>query len=245
MESSFTLFEKLRAGSVHLFTSLGIVAAFLAILAVADHQWQTVALWLGIAQIIDGIDGTLARWWRVKEVLPHWDGKSIDYVVDFSTYAVVPAYFMYEAALFPDLYAQSTAAAILLTSAMYYGKDGMVSDDLYFVGFPVMWNVTAVYLFFVVHWSPWLNLAFVLFLCILHFVPIKFPYPSRSKQFSKLTVAMCVLLVAACAVIVYNYPTPCIGWQAIAIAAVLYYLAIGIYVTIRKEVNTTKCVSKI
>ena len=36
---------------------------------------------------LDGIDGTFARMAKVKEVLPHVDGKMIDYVIDFFTYA--------------------------------------------------------------------------------------------------------------------------------------------------------------
>ncbi|MBK8473259.1 MAG: phosphatidylcholine synthase [Sphingobacteriales bacterium] len=228
-----SLFAQLRAGSVHLFTSMGVVAGFLALLAVADHRWQAVALWLGVAQIIDGIDGTFARRWRVKEVLPNWDGRSIDYVVDFTTYAVVPAYFMYEAALFPPVLAVGLSAAVLLTSAMYYGKDGMVSDDFYFVGFPVMWNAAAVYLFFVVDWTDWANAAFVAFLCALHFVPIKFPYPSRTALFSRLTIVVSALLVLSCAMAVYQYPNTQPIWQWLAIAAVLYYLLLGLYVTFK------------
>lgn len=229
MQTQFSLFEKLRAGSVHLFTSFGIVAGFLALVSISRHEWQMAALWLGIAQVIDGIDGTFARIWRVKEILPKWDGESIDYVVDFTTYAVVPTYFMYEAQLFPDAWAMPVCAAILLTSAMYYGKTGMVSDDLCFVGFPVMWNTTAIALFFVLHWSVWANMALSIFLCICHFIPIKFPYPSRGQRFMKLTIAVSILAVISCIVIVYQYPSQNPYWQAIAIIAALYYWALGIY----------------
>jgi phosphatidylcholine synthase len=229
MQNTFTAFEKLRAGSVHLFTSFGIVAGFLALLAISQHEWQMAALWLGVAQIIDGIDGTFARKWRVKEVLPNWDGESIDYVVDFTTYAVVPAYFMYEAQLFPPDWALPISALVLLTSAMYYGKSGMVSDDLCFVGFPVMWNVTAIFVFFVVHWAQWANAALVVFLCICHFVPIKFPYPSRGQRLMGLTIAVSVLAVVACTVLVYQYPAQNSILQVITIATALYYWIIGIY----------------
>ncbi len=55
--------------------------------------------WLLVALLIDGIDGTLARVFKVKEVLPNVSGKTIDTVVDFTNYAVVPAYFFYAAAI--------------------------------------------------------------------------------------------------------------------------------------------------
>ena len=75
---------------VHLFTSTGVLAAFMAIRAISELQagWQKEAmLWLILALFIDGVDGAMARAVKAREVLPGWDGKYIDYVIDFLTYA--------------------------------------------------------------------------------------------------------------------------------------------------------------
>jgi len=110
---------------------------------------------LFLTQFIDGIDGYFARKYRVKEVLPHISGKNIDYVIDFTTYAVIPAYLLYSATLdgipvdqggqflLPHSLRGLSASIILLVSTLYYGKRNMVSDDMYFIGFPVMWNLVA------------------------------------------------------------------------------------------------------
>lgn len=232
--NNYTLFQKILAGSVHFFTSLGIVAGFMAILAIIDHRWQATVFWLIVCQIIDGVDGTLARRFRVTEVLPNWSGKSIDYVVDFCTYAVIPALFMYSANVFPPNLNLWAAAAVLLTSAMYYGKDGMVSEDNYFVGFPVLWNAVAVYLVLIWHWSPWANLIFVLLLCILHFVPIKFPYPSQMPRFRALTVGMAVLIAIAMSAITFLFPERNIILEIVASIGACYFFGLSLWVSLKK-----------
>ena len=95
-------------------------------------------LWLFVTLIIDSVDGTFARLFKVREVLPNFDGKMIDYVIDFAIYAIIPAYFIHEAPLLPEDFKLIGATIILLVSAIYYGLDGMVSNDYYFIGFPVM-----------------------------------------------------------------------------------------------------------
>ena len=54
-------------------------------LAAARHHWVAMFGWLAVALFIDGIDGTLARRFRVAEVLPRWSGDALDLVVDFTT----------------------------------------------------------------------------------------------------------------------------------------------------------------
>lgn len=202
---------RLGAWSVHLLTSSGIVAGFFSIVCIAENQFLWAFFWLFVAFIIDAIDGTFARIFRVGEVLPQMSGKTIDYVVDFCNYAVVPAFLMYSAKmgdgsgqfLLTDEGRIWGAAAILLVSSVYYGKDGMVSSDYFFIGFPVMWNFVAFYVYYVFNLPPIGNLIAVFFFCILHFVPIKFLYPSRTRRFMALNVLMSVLFVLSNAVLLF------------------------------------------
>jgi phosphatidylcholine synthase len=163
-------------------------------------------LWLWVCFIIDGLDGTFARLANVKETLPDWDGKTIDYVIDFCTYAVIPAYFMYEAPMLGEAWRFPIAAIVLLTSAMYYGKMGMVSTDNYFIGFPVLWNFVIFYQFFVFQTSETTNIITTLLLCVLHFVPIKVPYPSQSLGFRWLHMVALTVAILSNALLLYYYP---------------------------------------
>lgn len=187
--------HKAAAWSVHLFTASGMVAGFLAIVAVSEGRFFHAFAWLFAAFVIDGVDGSFARLFRVNQVLPGMSGKTIDYVVDFANYALIPAYIMYAAPqyggsgyLLPEGWRTAAAATVLLVSAIYYGKEGMVSSDYYFIGFPVMWNFVAFYLYYVFALPDWGNLAVVLVCAILHFVPLKYVYPSRTQKFMLPTI---------------------------------------------------------
>src|SRR5437899_5225746 len=86
---------KLLAWSVHLYTALGLVAAAaMAVLIVRGDAaaFRTAFLLMVVATIIDATDGTLARAVRVKKVLPGFDGRKLDDLIDFLNYAFLPLF---------------------------------------------------------------------------------------------------------------------------------------------------------
>ena len=221
----------IAAWAVHLFTASGVIFAFLAILSIQEHDFLKTVIWLLIAQFIDGIDGTLARAAKVQEVLPNFSGDSIDHVIDFSTYAIIPAYFIYEANLLPPNLALVGISILLLASFYYYGKSTYVTKDLHFEGFPVLWNFVAFYMYFVFSLSPMGNFIGIIILSILHFLPWKYPYPSRTKEFRALTF----IVLIACTLIflwaIFQYPIKA-QWVAIAgYICAIYFFGMTIYKT--------------
>ena len=231
MPTTFSIPQKIAAWSVHIFTASGLVAGFMAILAVHEHDFRMAAIWLIVCQIVDGIDGTFARMAKVKEVLPNMNGSTIDYVIDFATYAIIPAFFFYEAALAPANILLLITSIILVVSALYYGKEGMVSEDYYFIGFPVMWNIVVFFLFFIFQLPPWGNVAIILFFAILHFVPIKFVYPSRATRFQGLTIAMTVMILASLGAAIWFYPERSMLYTWGAIISCSYFGIMAIWDT--------------
>src|SRR5262245_66612912 len=81
----------LPAAAVHCFTALGAVCALMALRAALAVDWDAVFIWLGIALLIDGLDGTLARLTQITTVLPRFSGERLDLIVDYLTYVFVPA----------------------------------------------------------------------------------------------------------------------------------------------------------
>ena len=73
----------------------------MALIAATAGRWAANVFWLGVALIIDGIDGTFARRLRVAEVLPRWSGDVLDLVVDVLNYVFVPAYALATGGLLP------------------------------------------------------------------------------------------------------------------------------------------------
>lgn len=227
----FSIIQRILAWSVHLFTASGLLAGFMSILAINNEDWRSAMLWLFLALFIDGIDGTFARLFKVKEVLPGVDGKMIDYVVDFINYALIPAYFFFMADLVPGVGGLFMAFLMLLVAAVYYGKDGMVSADMHFVGFPVLWNLIIFVLMFVLTLSPIGNMIVIVVFSILHFVPIKFAYPSRAIRFKNLTLAVsfCSLVFGFWAIWIFPQRE---GWlSGMILAGLAYYMSLALYET--------------
>ena len=226
--STYSFGQRAAAWAVHAFTASGLIPAFLAILAIEARDWRTAMLMLIACLVIDGIDGTFARMANVKEVLPEVDGKTIDYVIDFSTYAIIPAYFFYRAELVPEALALPLVALILIVSALYYGKEGMVSHDNYFVGFPVLWNMVVFYLVFVLSVPPLVNAILIVLFAILHFVPIKFVYPSQGDRLKWVTIGVSVLFILGLVGLSWLYPQRP-GWLiAIMYLTAAYYAVLAV-----------------
>ncbi len=228
---TYSPIQKALAWMVHIFTASGLIAGFMAILSINEKDWQTAMFWLFIALVIDGIDGTFARMFKVKEVLPQIDGKTIDFVVDFANYAIIPAYFFYVADLVPEAWNLPCTSLILLVSALYYGKDGMVSKDNYFIGFPVLWNMVVFYLIFVFQASPFVNVLLVFAFSILHFIPIKFAYPSQASRFQKPTLLVSLIFFIILLSILYLYPEKNAILTVLAWLCGLYFGFLAIYNT--------------
>src|SRR6185436_6979120 len=103
------------AFSVHILTACGAALALLALLAATRGDWPLMFLWLGVALVVDAIDGPLARAADVAKVLPRWSGETLDLVVDFTTYVFVPAYAVAAAGLMPKAWATTAAVVIAIS----------------------------------------------------------------------------------------------------------------------------------
>lgn len=227
---------RIKAWTVHFYTSCGGVCAFFALLAINRAEWDQSMAWLLVCLFIDGSDGFFARRWNVRKVLPFMDGEQIDHVIDFVTYAFIPTYFIYASNLVPPSLALATSTYVLLISAFYYGKKGMVSDQNHFNGFPVLWNLVVFYLFFVFEFGPWFNLGLIIVFGILHFLPIKVSYPSHNLKRSKLPFVLSFIMIAVLLTILYIYPVrhPILTWTAIGAFGYFIYLSIK-YTWFHKE----------
>ena len=94
--------ERLMGILVHLLTGFGIVAGFFALIAVMNNNQKEAFLWLGLAFLLDSIDGTLARKFNVKKNLPNIDGKMLDSIIDFFNYVIIPSIMIYWFRYVPD-----------------------------------------------------------------------------------------------------------------------------------------------
>ena len=184
------------AFSVHIFTAFGAAIALLAMLEAVREHWAAMFQWLGVALIIDAIDGPIARRLNVKDVQPNWSGDVLDLVVDFVTYVFVPAYAIVASGLLLPVAAPLLGVAIIVTSALYFADLRMKADDNHFRGFPALWNAAAFYLF-LLHWPPLLSTLLVASLVVLTFVPFHVLHPVRVVRLRWLTMSLIAIWAAA------------------------------------------------
>jgi phosphatidylcholine synthase len=192
------------AWSVHAFTTFGIIAGFLALVAVLKGDAFVAFIWLGVALFVDGIDGSLARRARVKEYTPNFDGTTLDNVIDFFTYVAVPALMIYWFNMVPlefifpagsSTWSLICAATIMAVSCYTFANLGMKSHDYYFVGFPALWNIVVLY-FYLLDTGALTNFITIMVLAVLTFIPVKFVHPFRVTHWRSITVPMTVLWAA-------------------------------------------------
>lgn len=79
------------AWSVHTLTASGALWGLLAVLCIAQSEFREALLFMIVAIAVDSVDGMLARWVRVKETMPWFDGALLDNLVDYLNYVFVPA----------------------------------------------------------------------------------------------------------------------------------------------------------
>ncbi len=232
--TSYSRKAALQAWMVHLFTASGVIWGFWAMLAIMNGNWMLAFLWMSLAVFVDSVDGALARRFQVQTILPNFDGALLDNVIDYFNYVVVPAFFMYEAGLFPANLGPMGGAVILLASAYQFCQADAKTDDHYFKGFPSYWNIVAFYLFFL-GLSSTVNLIIIWILALLVFVPLKFLYPSRTDNRKRLNLWLSGLWGSVNVLILLQYPSPAPILIWLSLSYVGYYAVSSVIRTLQKR----------
>ena len=227
---------RLRASAVHLYTASGAVLTLL-ILVAAYNGHAVMALWLMLATlVIDSTDGLLARRFRVKELIPSFDGGLLDNIVDYMTYVLAPVLLLWTTGYLPEGAFGVVLASlpVLASSYQFCRVDAKTGDnaetDHFFLGFPSYWNVVAFYaiVFDLGIWAVGMTL---LVCSILVFVPIRYAYPSRTLAFRKLTLTLTSLWLLAYVVILIQMPDPSPVLLVFSLLYLVYYIGLSLYIT--------------
>jgi phosphatidylcholine synthase len=214
------------AYGVHVFTALGAALGFLALDAVIRGDLTLAFWWLGAALAVDAADGPMARRLNVAETASRYDGALLDLVVDFITYVFVPAAMLLRPEVMDQPWGVAAGLIIALGSALYFADTRMKTDDLWFRGFPAVWNVVV---FYVVVFQPptALSAAIVLVLAALMFLPVVFVHPFRVRRWRAATLAVLAAWCAATAAALLHDLKPPIWAQAVLLAGAAYFVFLG------------------
>src|SRR5262245_41168867 len=248
------LMRKLTAWLADCYTALGLVAAAgIAVFIVrgdAESFRRAIALMI-VATFIDSTDGWLARRARVKEILPRFDGRRLDDIIDFQTYTSLPMLFIWRAGILPAGLGWWLLAPLLASVYGFSQSDAKTSDattpgagaapaaqsaqssEHFFVGFPSYWNVVAIYLYWL-RPPVWFTLTLIVTFALLTFVPSLYLYTSRRGRFSRLTNLLCVVWGVLLTLIVagaFDNPKPFV-WSSLAFP--IYYFVVSWAITLER-----------
>ncbi|HXW48399.1 MAG TPA: CDP-alcohol phosphatidyltransferase family protein [Xanthobacteraceae bacterium] len=214
------------AFAIHVFTACGAACALLALVAAARSEWPIMFAWLGLALVIDGVDGTLARRFHVAKLLPRWSGDVLDLVADILNYVFVPAYALAASGLLPKSFAVALGVLIVVTGSLYFADRLMKTSDYYFRGFPALWNIAAFYLF-ILKPAPWAATAAIVVLAALTFVPFHVVHPVRIAHLRAFTTAALAVWAMLAILAVMENLNPA-AWTIVALCLLaIYFVAVG------------------
>jgi phosphatidylcholine synthase len=222
------------AWAVHFYTASGAVLAFLAALAAFEDAFRTAFVLLIASTIVDATDGLLARWARVKEFTPGFDGARLDDIVDYLTFVFVPLLILYRGGHLPEGWGLAVCAAVLLSSGYGFASLDAKTNDYFFTGFPSYWNIVALYIH-AARTPPVFNGVLLLVLVALVFVRIGWIYPSRTPVLLGLTNVLGALWALMIFAITWLLPAVP-GWLLIvSLYFPVYYIVVSLWLNARRR----------
>lgn len=233
--------QRAVAYGVHIYTATGLLCATLIAREIYLGRYSWAFVWMILAVLIDATDGTLARKFRVKQVVPHIDGRKLDDIVDYLNYTFLPLVLIGWAQWLPRPVWLWVGIPLIASVFAFSNVGAKEEDDGFFLGFPSYWNIFA---FYVAVWfqqvGPWFVLGCVLFLSVLSVLPVRFVYPNRPPKWRNFFVGGGVVwLITACAMLYqYHADNQVEPWlTGISLVYPVLYVILSVYLDLENRRN--------
>jgi phosphatidylcholine synthase len=227
--------------AIHVMTASGAVMGMLALQAIYNRDVRSALIWMLLSQVLDGLDGPVARRFDVVVHAPKINGHVLDLVVDYVTCVVVPLVFVINFKMLPKNFEIVLVGLTFLFSALWFARTDLETEESWFNGFPAAWNLVVPTLY-VAH-ATQAQVTFVIFiLCISQLTNFQFPHIVKSEWLRKVTLPFGVLYIIDIAYISFTYSDAKdfkLGTitGSILFAFPLYVFVIGTIRTIRLQIQ--------
>ena len=231
MPESETSQTQRRTGfSIHVLTASGALAGLIALQAVIDGHIRSALIWLIVCQILDGIDGPIARKFDVGLHAPHIDGHVLDLVIDYVTCVVVPTVLLIRMEVVEPRFTMAISGLILVTSALWFARTDQETEDVWFNGFPAVWNIV-IPSFILLGTSQRYAAIMCLLFCVAQLTKVKFPHLVRVRALRPATYTATVVYFGAFILLSAQYPNGPQWAQNIILLGPVYFVAIVVWRT--------------
>lgn len=176
---------RVRAMAVHWYTASGVFPAAAAAVEITRPQPNAamVFVYLLITTLIDATDGPLARKFDVKHNAASVDGRTIDDILDYLTFAFIPLLLVYCMGWLVDGLAWIWAAGTFVSLLGFANVNAKDESGGFFRGFPSYWNIYAFYAGLLHYaYGPWPGTILLVVLTIATVSPIWLLYPNLTPK---------------------------------------------------------------
>ena len=216
--------------SIHVLTASGALAGLIALQSVIDGHIRSALIWLIVCQILDGIDGPIARRFNVGLHAPHIDGHVLDLVIDYVTCVVVPTVLLIRMDVVEPRLTMIISGLILITSALWFARTDQETEDVWFNGFPAVWNIV-IPTFILLDTSQRYAAIMCVLVCVAQLTRVKFPHLVRVHALRPATYTVTVLYFGAFILLSTQYPNGSQWARNIVLFAPIYLVAIVVWRT--------------
>ena len=216
------------AYGVHVFTASGIIPAAFAMREIAspDCDPTVVFLMLLLNTLIDAVDGPLARRYHVKTRAAAIDGRTIDDLLDYLTFAFIPLTLIWRMNWLPDGFGWTVTLAMGASLFGFAHRDAKDENGGFFRGFPSYWNIFAFYagiLFTSV--GVWSVAVSLWMLTVLTVLPVRFIYPNLAPgRWRKPLLGGAIVWSLLMLAMLYDYPSPPVWLTVVSLIYPLVYV---------------------
>lgn len=165
---------------INCLTATGAGLSTVSITVAFRGSLRDAWILLGLAMLIDWVDGSLVRHFELGSALTEYDGRELDAFADYVSYVVGPVCVAWAAGVLPQSWVGLiTGVYVCGISALQFAREGSKTERA-FLGWPSYWNFLYFYAWGLgmTALDPNWMIAISWLFGLATLVPIPFPYPS-------------------------------------------------------------------
>ncbi len=212
---------------IHSLTAFGAISGLISLEQFINGNIRSGLLWLILCQLIDGVDGPIARKIDIHIHATRFDGHILDLVVDYVTCVIVPVAMINRLKLLSPDHAIYFAALIIFTGALWFARTDQETEDHWFNGFPAAWNL--VIPSFIILNTGELTIAIVIItLSILSLTKLKFPHLVKVQYMRSTTWLLGTIYFVSLTWLSLQFPNGPANLKPVLVLFPMYILGLSI-----------------
>ena len=212
---------------IHSLTAFGAIAGLISLEKFINGEIRQGLLWLILCQLIDGVDGPIARKIDIHIHATRFDGHILDLVVDYVTCVIVPVAMIIRLNLLNPGHSIYFAALIIFTGALWFARTDQETEDHWFNGFPAAWNLV-IPSFIILDTSEPIIVFVIIGLCILTLTKLKFPHLVKVQYLRSITWFFGAIYFIALTWLSVQFPNGPASLKPVLVLFPLYILGLSI-----------------